>query len=173
MSIALLVIDVQVGIMNDVAHADELLQTLAGLLTRARAAGMPVIHVQHDEPGELEPHTPVWEIHPAIAPHPGEPVIRKRACDAFHQTTLHEELQQRRIRELIITGCQTEYCVDTTCRRAVTSGYDVTLVKEGHGTMNSATLTADQIIAHHNAILNGFGTPDHTVRVRSVQDLGV
>lgn len=171
MKTALLVIDVQVGIMNYVAHADQLLERLAGLLKRARASGMPVLFVQHDEPGELEPHTPLWEIHPAVAPQPGEPVIRKRACDSFHQTTLDEELQRRGIRELIITGCQTEYCIDTTCRRAVTSGYDVTLVREGHGTMNGAILTADQIVAHHSAMLNGFSTPDHSVRVRSVQDL--
>jgi nicotinamidase-related amidase len=57
---------------------------------------------------------------------------------------------------VIITGVQTEYCVDTTCRRAYSLGYHVVLIRDAHSTYDTNTLTASQIIAHHNNILGGW-----------------
>lgn len=171
MSTALLVIDVQAGLLPYVPNAEDLLQTISGLLQRARTAGTPVIYIQHEEPEGLVRGTPAWEIASAIAPRAGESVIPKQACDSFHETTLRDELQRRGIDHLIITGCQTEFCVDTTCRRAVTMGSDVTLVKDAHGTMDTQILTADQIIAHHNHLLNGFAAGGHAVRVRPAAEI--
>jgi nicotinamidase-related amidase len=54
-------------------------------------------------------------------------------------------------------GLQTELCVDTTVRRACTLGYRITLVADGHSTLDNGVLTAAQIIAHHNATLANFG----------------
>ena len=159
---ALLVIDVQVGMFHEsypVWNGEHLLQTLQGVIAKAREAGVPVIYIQHCEgPGEqLEPGTPDWQIHPAIAPLEGDLLVQKRYPDSFHDTTLQEELQARGIRRLTTCGIQTEMCVDTTTRRAVSLGYDVTLVADAHGTFNTPVLTAEQIIGHHNNTLRWFG----------------
>ena len=83
-------------------------------------------------------------------------VVQKRHPDSFQGTTLRQELASRTIERLVITGIQTEYCVDTTCRRAYSLGYDVTLVKDAHSTWDSDHLTASQVIAHHNDVLGGW-----------------
>jgi len=79
-----------------------------------------------------------------------------RHPDAFQATNLQRELESKGIKRLIVTGVQTEYCVDTTCRRAYSLGYDVTLVKDAHSTWDTDHLSAPQIIAHHNHVLGGW-----------------
>jgi nicotinamidase-related amidase len=158
---ALLVIDVQVGNFEEnspVYNGDELLSTIVGLIHQARAGAIPVLYIQHCGPeGAIDqPDTPGWEIHPAIAPIKGEVVVQKRNPDAFQDTSLQRELQSMGIKKLIIAGLQTEYCVDTTCRRAYSLGYDVILVKDAHSTWDTDLLPASQIIAHHNDVLGGW-----------------
>jgi nicotinamidase-related amidase len=158
---ALLVIDVQVGNFaeNDcVFKSDELLSTIADLIAQARNVNMPIVYVQHcGSPGAVdEPGTPGWEIHPAIAPAKDEVIIQKTHPDSFQDTSLQQELESMGVKKLIITGLQTEYCVDTTCRRAYSLGYEVTLVKDAHSTWDTDLLTAPQIIAHHNEVLGGW-----------------
>ncbi|MHB9146548.1 MAG: cysteine hydrolase family protein [Symbiobacteriia bacterium] len=160
---ALLVIDVQAGMFspsNPVHEGDALLSVLSALIARARAAGAPIVYIQHDSgPGtDLEYGTPGWEVHAPIAPRPGDIRIEKRTPDSFHQTSLQQELQALGVNKLILCGIQTEFCVDTTCRRAFSLGYDATLVSDGHSTWDSEHLTADQIRAHHNRVLRSFAT---------------
>jgi nicotinamidase-related amidase len=116
------------------------------------------IYIQHCGPeGAIDqPGTPGWEIHPAIAPVDGDIVVQKRHPDAFQDTYLQHELESKGIKKLIITGIQTEYCVDTTCRRAYSLGYDVILIKDAHSTWDTDLLSAPQIIAHHNEVLGGW-----------------
>jgi nicotinamidase-related amidase len=162
---ALLVIDVQNGMFAEdppVYQGAELLARIGDLLTKARAAQAPVIYIQHNGgPGHpLEPGGAGWPIHPAIAPAAGEPVVGKSTPDSFHETTLQRELEERGIVKLVVAGIQTELCVDTTCRRAASLGYQTTLVCDAHSTWDSRTLSAAQIIAHHNDALDGwFVTP--------------
>ncbi|MBI3646667.1 MAG: cysteine hydrolase [Acidobacteriales bacterium] len=173
---ALLIIDVQRGILaipnlarkKEIEKAlDETVGRIAGIIARARTAAVPVIYVQHDgSPGHrLEPDTSGWPIRSEVAPQPGEPVIRKRACDAFFETTLDAELTAAAIKQLVIGGCMTQYCIDTAVRRAVSLGYDVVLAADGHTTAGTRTLRFEQIIAHHNALLDGFDAGEHEVRV--------
>ncbi len=162
---ALLVIDVQVAVIAGETPAWEheaVLGRIAGLLERARATGTPVIYVQHEEEGypPLTPGAGGWQIHPAIAPLETEPRVRKRARDSFYDTTLEAELAARGVGKLVVCGCATDYCVDTTVRSALSHGYPVTLVGDAHTTNDSATLTAPQIIAHVNASVTGIN-PDH------------
>jgi nicotinamidase-related amidase len=158
---ALLVIDVQVCNFEESApvhEGDALLSKISNRIGRARAAGAPVFYVQHCGPdGAIdEPGTPGWEIHPAVAPVAGDVVVQKRHPDSFQDTSLQQELASRDIERLVITGIQTGYCVDTTCRRAYSLGYDVTLVRDAHSTWDTDHLTAAQIIAHHNDVLGGW-----------------
>ena len=170
---ALLVIDVQVGLMKDAYRRDEVLQTINSLLERARASETPVIYVQHDDApgGDLEANTPGWQLHPAIAPRADEVVVRKASPDAFYQTRLQEELEARGVKRLVIVGGQTECCIDATARRAVSQGYNVLLVSDAHTTFDNKTLKAAQIIAFCNEALNGFWAGDQIVRVRSAEEI--
>lgn len=138
---------------------DRLLRTLGEAIAKARAADAPVVYVRHDSgPGEsLARGTAGWEIHPAISPAAGDVVVDKRTPDSFHETTLQSALAGWGITRLVVCGIQTECCVDTTCRRARSLGYAVTLVSDGHSTWDSPHLSARQIIDHHNDCLRWFG----------------
>jgi nicotinamidase-related amidase len=173
---ALLVVDVQVGVVDWAGLGDmgeDVLANIHGLLSRARAGGVPVIYIQHDSGagGRLEAGTNLWRIHPSIAPADGELVIGKRASDSFYETPLKSELDQRGIKHIVVVGCRTQYCVDTTCRSATAHGYDVTLAGDAHMTMGNETLTEAQIIAHHNETLEEFGNDQHLVRVKPAGEI--
>ncbi len=158
---ALLIIDVQNCMFNPVEpvyNSTGLLANLQSLIDRARASNTPVIYVQHNGPAGAPhaPGEPGWAIHPAIAPQLGETIVQKTTPDSFYQTTLKEALSSNGIEQLVIAGIQTDYCVDTTCRRAVSEGYQVTLVSDAHSTWGDSGLSAEQIIAHHNGVLGNW-----------------
>ena len=158
---ALMIIDVQSGMFDDsdpVYKGNELLATVGALISRARTAGISVIYIQHDggDNHPLRPDKPGWPIHAAIAPTQDDLVIRKRHPDSFQETSLQHELETRGIKHLVVAGIQTQYCIDTTCRRAYSLGYDVTLVQDAHSTWDTEHLKASQIIAHHNQVLGGW-----------------
>lgn len=178
MTTALLIIDVQKAILAGAGTParqpvldkalDETVARLQALQGRAREAGVPVIVVQHNDAGDhrLAKGQPGWELRPEIAPLPGEVLVHKTACDSFFETDLQARLRERGITHLVIGGCMTQYCVDTTTRRAISLGYDVTLLGDGHMTGDRGALTYDQIIAHHNMLLDGFDAGKHAVTVK-------
>ena len=178
---ALLVIDAQVAILDGPGptdapayRRDEVLARIEGLLARARATGTPVLYVQHENP-HFEPLTagsPGWRIHPAVSPLPGERVIAKRASDSFYGTQLRSELDARGITHLVVAGCDTQFCVDTTVRRALSLDYDVTLAADAHTTMDGDLLTAARIIAYHNALLANLPHPTCAVTVTPASGIG-
>ncbi|TCP25595.1 nicotinamidase-related amidase [Scopulibacillus darangshiensis] len=165
---ALLVIDVQNAMFDEsgpIYDGEQLLKNLQELIHKARTAGVPVFFVQHNDE-EFVTGTPAWEIHPSIAPNEEEVVIQKETPDSFHETDLHEKLQAEQIQNLVIAGNATDYCVDTTTRRAFSLGFHVTLVKDAHRTWDSNTLSAKQIIDHHNEVLgNAFADLKETREV--------
>ena len=183
MTTALLIIDVQKAILAGAGTParqpvldqalDELCTRLQAIEGRARQAGVPVIVVQHNDQGDhrLAKGQPGWELRPEITPLPGEKLVHKTACDSFYETDLQRHLQANGITHLVIGGCMTQYCVDTTTRRAISLGYDVTLLGDGHMTGDRGALTYDQIIAHHNMLLEGFGAGQHAVTVKKSADI--
>lgn len=176
---ALLLVDLQRNILlgkggpEAQAALEATVERVAGLLDRARRRGFPVFHVQHD--GELghrlERGTPGWEIRPEVAPRPNEPVVHKRSSDAYFETRLAEMLKAQQIQRLVIAGCMTEYCIDTTCRRSVTLFRDVVLAADGHTTGDSDALSFAQIVAHHNRVLDGFSAGRWTIQVVPSADI--
>ena len=175
MNTALVIIDTQVGLIEPAYQCQEVLEHINTLLTQARASHIPVIYVQHDGPKGhgLEVGSPAWNIHPAIAPQQGEPIVHKRASDSFYDTTFKRELEARGINHLVVMGGQTEYCVDTTIRRATVEGYNVTLVSDAHTTddYDEALLTAAQRIAYLNDVVNGFRTDDCKITVKPTNEV--
>ncbi|MFE1630612.1 cysteine hydrolase family protein [Brevibacillus reuszeri] len=166
---ALLIVDVQTFLIEHAYQGNVIIERIEKLLTRARDLQIPVLYIQHcgREGGPFEIGTTTWQIHPAITPKEEEPVIHKFACDSFLDTTLRDELESREINHLVIVGLQTEYCIDTTSRRAISLGYDVTLANDCHSTFDGTVLKAEQIIAHHNALLSIFGTGNNRITVTS------
>lgn len=165
---ALLVIDVQNGMFYEdypVYQGTKLLENLKSLISKAREAGVPVIYVQHNEDEGLVFGSSAWEVHPAIAPLSGDTIIYKETPDSFHKTNLEEALKEKGIKNLVISGIQSEVCVDTTTRRAFSLGYDLTLVTDAHSTFDSSNLTAQQIIDHHNNTLRWFANPKTTAEI--------
>jgi nicotinamidase-related amidase len=172
---ALLIVDVQVGLVQlmPAEIQESVLSRIETLLAKARASGTPVIYIQHDgsKGHPLETHTKGWEIHPLLKPADDDPIIRKRESDSFFETTLQQELEKRRITHLIIAGGMTEYCVDTTCRRATSLGYDVTLASDAHLTRDNGVLAAANIIAHHNFVLDDFGAGQHVIKAKPTDQI--
>jgi nicotinamidase-related amidase len=176
MSSALLIIDVQAGILPAKGterpavrqRFDEVRRRIFGLVGEARRQGAPIIFVQHDgEPGHrLETGAPGWEICEDLGRTADDIVVRKTACDSFYETDLQTVLSDQGVKHLVVAGLMTQYCVDTTCRRAVSLGYDVTLVADAHTTADMPSLTVEQIVDHHNALLDGFDAGKAVISVK-------
>ena len=157
MNAALLVVDVQRLLCEGrwaVHDAAGVIERINGLSRRARAAGVPVVIVQHDEAGgPMARGSEGWQLAAGLETQPSDTFVGKTACDAFHKTELGALLEARDVKTLVVCGMQTDFCVDTTVRRALGLGYGVTLVSDGHSTIGNGVLEAPQIIAHHNATL--------------------
>jgi len=161
---ALIVIDMQRGSFTSAApkhDADGLVGRLNSLAAAVRAADGAVVFVQHDGPAG-DPHHPDlegWRLLPGLEVRADDAIIRKTACDAFLETSLDAFLRARAIERLIITGCATDYCVDTTVRSALARRYPTIAPADGHTTSDRPHLAAAKIIAHHNAIWADFIAP--------------
>lgn len=183
MKSALLVIDLQKDILAGLGSparqplldraVDGVVARMAALQKAARGQGVPVIVVQHDGRPDhrLGQGKPGWALRPEIAPLGGDILMHKRASDSFFETELDATLKAKGVTHIVLGGCMSQYCVDTTARRAVTLGYDVTLVADGHATADEGALSSDQIAAHHNLLLDGFGAGGRTIRVRAAAEV--
>lgn len=166
---ALILVDLQAAAFGGlgipaVDRADRLLGNARSLLEVARATGVPVVHIQHcAPPGEVFAEgAPGWPIFPPLGPEGSEPVVQKRASDAFEGTDLHARLQGIGARGLIVAGIQTEHCVAATCRGALRLGYAVHLADDGHSTWPDEPRSADDIIAAESAALEADGVILHS-----------
>jgi nicotinamidase-related amidase len=173
MTIALLIIDVQQALCSGqyAAFESERVIDRINLVSRkVRTAGAHVIIIQHEsQGGPLDHGTQGWQIAKGLDVKPSDIYMRKKATDSFHNTELQSILQTHGASQLLICGLQSEFCVDTTTRRALALGYPVTLIADGHSTMSNCTLTAAQISTHHNetlANITSFG-PRVTVTLAS------
>lgn len=157
MTTALLVIDVQKALCSGDGAAFEsqrVIERINQVSAKARVAGAPVILIQHESPGGPLAHgTEGWKLADGLDARPADVYLRKKATDSFHNTELHALLQRHAVKKLVICGLQSDFCVDTTTRRALALGYPVTLVSDGHSTVDNGILTAAQISAHHTATL--------------------
>lgn len=157
---ALIVIDVQRGMFAfDVQpyDGDAVLARINMLVSRARQASIPVVFIQHDggagHPLE-KPHAN-WAVHPATGYCDDDIIVEKQHCDAFQGTELQQLLADLKVKTLVLTGMMSEFCVDTTCRRAFSLGYKVVLASDSHTTISKPNLSAQLIVEHHNNILAG------------------
>ncbi len=164
MKTALVIIDLQQGSFTpDIPRYDAggLVGRLNSLADAVRARDGSVVFVQHDgPPGDPHhPDLPGWRLLPDLQVHTGDLTVRKTACDAFLGTTLDATLRSLSVDQLVVTGCATDYCVDTTVRSALARGYATIVPMDGHTTSDRPHLSARKIIEHHNAIWADFIAP--------------
>jgi nicotinamidase-related amidase len=157
MTTALLIIDVQHALCSGEYEAFEsrrVIERINVVSRKTREAGGMVVVIQHESPGgPLAYGTKGWSLAAELDVQPTDICVRKQATDSFHNTDLHDILQAHGVKQLAICGLQSEFCVDTTTRRALALGYPVTLVSDAHSTMDNSVLSAAQITAHHNVTL--------------------
>ena len=149
---ALLVVDVQAGVVAGAHERDAVVAKIANLVARARSEQVPVIWVQHSDDG-LTRGSDDWQIVPELAPADAEPLVEKHYGDAFEDTTLEIVLSDRAVGRLIVVGAQTDACIRSTLHGALARGYDATLVRDAHTTEDQSAWGApapDQVIAHTN-----------------------
>ena len=160
MPTALLIIDVQ-NIMcsgDTAAHAvDAVIAQINMVSRKVRRAGAMVIVVQHEtQNGEMDYQSENWKLAPALDVQSSDVLVRKTGSDAFLRTGLEDLLESRDINKLIVCGLQSEFCVDSTVRRAMALGYPVTVVEDGHTTIDNGIFSANQISQHHNKTLSSI-----------------
>ncbi|MGO4329759.1 cysteine hydrolase family protein [Cupriavidus sp. 2TAF22] len=165
MSSALLVIDVQEGLFGPApqpASADAVIGNINALIARARGKDVPVIFIQHEtREDELRFDTPGWQLVAALDARAHDHFIRKTTPDSFLRTELGALLSTLAVSHVVLCGYATEFCVDTTARRAAALGLDVTLAADAHTTHDKPHASAEMIRVHHNATLpsiSSFGS---------------
>ena len=160
----------QVGSFGEGAQRHDvpgLIGRLNGLAGRVRGGGGTVIFIQHDgPPGDPHyPGTPGWKILPELDLLPADTIVHKASCDSFLESELDAVLTRSGVDQLIITGCATDYCVDTTIRSALGRRYVTLVPTDGHTTADRPHLKATEIIEHHHAIWAGFIAPAGPARL--------
>ena len=164
---AVVVVDVQNGVVDGAPRRDEVIANINALVGRAREAEVPVVWVQHQSE-ELPEGSERWAYVPELQMGEGEPVVHKRFGDSFEDTTLEQELAARGVGRLIVAGAQTDACVRSTLHGAFTRGYDTTLVSDAHTTEDLTEWGAppvEQVIAHTNMYWSWQDGPGRTAAV--------
>jgi nicotinamidase-related amidase len=175
MNTAVLVIDVQQGLCEGEGTAFDCAGTISrinSVTERARIAGAPVMFIQHESnSGYLEHGSDAWQLADGLRVAPGDLKVRKTTPDSFLRTNLEETLRSLQIDKLVVCGMHSEFCVDTTTRKALALGFPVLLVSDAHTSAGNSAISAEQVIAHHNATLtniSSFGPRAIAVRSESV-----
>ena len=149
---ALLVIDVQNGVMAGAHERDRVIANIATLVDKARAEDVPVVWVQHSSE-HLQPETESWRYVPELVRRDSEPIVHKLYGDAFEDTELGRLLAEHGVGRLVVAGAQTDACIRSTLHGAIVRGYDATLVADAHTTEDQTEYGApppEQVIAHTN-----------------------
>ena len=161
---ALLVVDVQTGVVANAHARDEVVANIANLVEAARRRQTPVIWVQHVS-DELPRGSEAWQIAPELSPAADEALIEKAYGDAFEDTDLEQLLAGRAVGRLVVAGAQSDACVRSTIHGAFTRGYDVTLVSDAHTTDDRTMYggpPAAQVIALTNLYWSYQSAPGRT-----------
>jgi nicotinamidase-related amidase len=170
---ALLVVDVQNGVVAEAHERDAVVANVASLVDKARQAQVPVVWVQHSDE-ELERGSEQWRIVPELALDNTEPLVEKHYGDAFEDTTLETVLSGLGVGRLVVAGAQTDECVRSTLHGAFVRGYDATLVSDAHTTEDLTAWGApppDQVIAHTNLYWKYQTAPGRTAGTVETKDV--
>ncbi len=170
---ALMVIDVQKGVVSDAHQRDAVVANISTLVEKARGDDVPIVWVQHS--GEqLAKGSDAWEYVPELTRQETEPLVHKTFGDSFEDTDLEDVLGTAGVGRLVVTGAQTDECIRSTIHGAFTRGYDVTLVSDAHTTEDLSEYGApppDKVIAHTNLYWQYHSAPGRTAGVTETKDV--
>ena len=170
---ALMVIDVQNGVVADAHERDVVVANIATLVDRARDAGVAIVWVQHSDEN-LDKGSDAWQYVPELTRREPEALVHKTFGDSFEGTDLEDVLAAAGVGRLVVTGAQTDACIRSTIHGAFARGYDVTLVGDAHTTEDLSRWGApppDQVIAHTNLYWRNQDAPGRTAGVAETKDV--
>lgn len=173
---ALVVVDVQTGVVADAWKRDERVGNVATAVSRARDAGVPVVWVQHSDE-DLVAGSAEWEFAPEVAPAEGEPVVAKNFNSSFEDTDLEDVLAARGVSRVVLAGAASNWCIRATAYGALDRGYDLTLVEDAHLTAGlreedgTVVVPAESIIIDLNATMTWLAAPGRETTTQSAADL--
>jgi nicotinamidase-related amidase len=170
---ALLVIDVQNGVVEGAHERDTVVANVGSLVEKARRERVPVVWVQHSDE-QLARGSDDWRIVPELSPGDAEPLVEKTYGDSFEDTTLETVLSDLGVGRLVVVGAQTDACVRSTVHGAFVRGYDTTLVSDAHTTEDQTAWGApppDQVIAHTNLYWTYQTAPGRTAGTVKTRDV--
>ncbi len=170
---ALMVIDVQRGVVSQAHRRDDVVANIGTLVDRAREAGTPIVWIQHSS-DELAEGSDGWQYVPELTRRESEPLVHKTFGDSFEATDLEDVLAGAGVGRLVVTGAQTDACVRSTIHGAFARGYDVTLVGDAHTTEDLTAWGApapEQVIANTNLYWQFQSAPGRTAEVTESKDV--
>lgn len=171
MNQALLIIDAQQALIEGnseeqgVYEKERLIKNINEVIQKAEDENVPIIFIRDKDVSKGK--GPGFEIHQDIKVPTHATIFNKATTNSFYKTPLNDYLKEKEIDHIVMMGCKTEYCIDTAVRAATVNQFDVTLVGDGHSTSDSSTLSAQQIILHHNSTLHGHDNVDNFSIVRN------
>jgi nicotinamidase-related amidase len=173
---ALLVIDMQKGSFTSKTprfDTDGVVKKINKLASIIREQNNPVIYVQHDGTGtgEFEKYSQEWEILDDLAVASGDILIDKYANDIFYNSKLQSKLTELNVNELVITGCATDFCVESTIQSALTKDYKIVVVEDGHTTGERPHLSAEKVIEHYNWVWRNMIPTKGKIEVKSFEEI--
>jgi nicotinamidase-related amidase len=160
---ALIVVDVQVGVVRGAWDAERIVGNVAHTVERARNQSVPIIWVQHSDKDLLQ-GSPEWQWVPALAPRAGEPLIHKQFNSSFEQTALEEALAALGAAHIVLAGALTNWCIRATAYAALERGYDLTLISDAHTTTTmelegGAKIEAASVVTDLNVAMTWLSYP--------------
>jgi len=170
---ALLVIDVQNGVVGGAYERDAVVANVGSLVEKARREQVPVVWVQHSDAG-LKKGSDDWQIVPELIPDDAEPLVEKSYGDSFEDTTLETVLSGLGVGRLVVVGAQTDMCIRSTLHGAFVRGYDATLVSDAHTTEDLSAWGApspDLVISHTNMYWGDQKAPGRTAGTVETTDV--
>jgi nicotinamidase-related amidase len=171
-STTLLVIDMQDAVLRDCVNVLDVIERINDLLRRAREAGAAVVFIQHEDASdaELAAGSAGWQLADALERHDDDMVVAKTYRDGSAGTELADVLTGVGARRLVLTGAQSDFCVQTTALSALFRGYDLTLVSDAHTTsstpMPQGEVAAETIVAFVNSRVATMRHPGRIIEVR-------
>jgi nicotinamidase-related amidase len=170
---ALLVVDVQNGVVEAAHERDAVVANVGSLVGKARREQVPVVWVQHHD-DQLAKGSDEWRIVPELSPDDAEPLVEKSFGDSFEDTMLESVLSGLGVGRLVVVGAQTDACIRSTLHGALVRGYDATLVSDAHTTEDQTTWGApspDKVIAHTNLYWKYQTAPGRTAGTVETKDV--
>ena len=170
---ALLVVDVQQGVVKEAHERDAVVGNVGSLVEKARRERVPVVWVQHSDE-HLVRGSDNWRIVPELSPDAAEPLIEKTYGDSFEDTNLESVLSDLGVGRLVVVGAQTDACIRSTLHGAFARGYDATLVSDAHTTEDQTAWGApppEQVITHTNLYWTYQTAPGRTAGTVATEDV--